>query len=69
VAGTLDNRVFDGLIFKLANARERQQALTMRTEVYAADWPATPVDQVVDALDASSHHLVALTADDKSVVA
>jgi predicted GNAT family N-acyltransferase len=59
---------FEGLTFKVASTRERQRVLAMRREVYAVDWPAVPTTQVVDVLDETAYHLLAMAEGDEALV-
>lgn len=55
--------LFHGLTFKVASGPERAQALEIRREVYARDWPGVPMAKVIDAADETAHHLVACTGE------
>lgn len=59
---------FRGLQFAVVAPEQSEQVLLMRRAVYAVDWPGTPREQVIDALDTVSYHLAAYSVADGSVV-
>lgn len=69
MANQAKTHAFAGLIFKVADAHEREQVLSMRLAVYSVEWPDTPTNQVVDKLDEASYHLIALAERDYSIIA